>query len=380
MNSTKLYSIDKFSEEADTCFGKNNNYFLEDFFAQFQDSFCYTFVLQFLMVTLMYMNVGKGKYWRILFYAALAGFLGAMVENLTLAYICRDKSTNSSHVLPFLINEIFWIPNEYAIPLLNLIKMKAFSSGRLGTITKYTIVCLSFPFIFFRLCIGYYRMTYGYLQNKQIRAYHGYAFAVMAVADIICTSVLLYMIKKNKSINGSNINDFVKNSSYTILITVDVVSALLSLIDIVSNVGPWKETFPSKLFTLFHCLKCSSILILAVDAFIFKYDANVSSNNGSSGTKNYGTNSNNTYGANYSNMNSSYKSKIVNYSSEMNNSSSKNHNSMIQIAPYNYPSMDMNTTTTTKTKTKSILKNHTMNMDSYEPMVYSHQFGFLNQT
>ncbi|OUM64147.1 hypothetical protein PIROE2DRAFT_9187 [Piromyces sp. E2] len=377
--------LDRFSKETETCYGKNNQKFIDDFFGQFQDSFCFTFVLQFLLVLLMYANVGKGKYWKILFYAALAGFLGSLIENGTVAYICKSKESYN-YILPFLINEIFWIPNEYAIPMLNLIKMKAFSDGKLGIVTKYLIFALAFPFIGFRLFIGYYRMTDGYLQNIRIHAFHGYAFAVMAVADIICTVVLLYLIKENNkkiAISGSNINEFVKHSSYTILIAVDIVSAVLSICNIIANVGPLKDDFPDKLFTPFHCLKCSSILILAIDAFIFKYGANVSSNNESTGQRIYGNDSTGTYAntnTNYNNnnnntsgsVNSTYRSKLTtNFSSEINNPNKKN--SMISIAPFNY-----------STSSKTIVKNYVSNKlstnnDSYDRTIYSSQsFGFLN--
>jgi len=387
MSDNIIKKLDRYSENTDTCFGNENNGFFEDFFGRFQDSFCYIFVLQFLVVTLMYFNVGKGKYWRLLFYAALAGFLGAMLENSSVAYICRSsvKDVEYKYVYTFLIDEIFWIPNEYAIPLLNLIKMKAFSEGKVGAITKYTILFLSLPFVFFRLCIGYLRMSRGYLQDTKIHAYHGYAFAVMAVADTICSVVLLYFIKKNNqkiNNNGASINKFVKNSSYTILITVDIVSALLSVINIITNIDLFKNSFPSKLFTPFHCLKCSSILILAVDAFIFKYGANVSSNNGSSEYRNYANSKgNNTYGGNYSsNMSTSYKSKLPNINSDMNKSKS-NNNSVINMSSYNYtPTESTYTNNMIISNSKSISYSLDNNNESYERTFYSNQsYGFMNQ-
>jgi len=406
--------LNRFSKETETCDGTIETNIIDDFFIKFQDSFCFTFVLQFLMVLLMYYNVGKGKYWKILFYAALAGFLGAMFENGTVAFICSRKDT-IKYVYTFLIDEIFWIPNEYAIPLLNLIKMKAFSEGKIGPITKYTIIFLSIPFIFFRFCIGYLRMTNGYLQDQRIHAFHGYAFAVVAIADIICTVVLLYLIKINNkkiAISGSNINDFVKHSSYTILITVDIVSAILSITNILANVGPYKDSFPKKLFTPFHCLKCSAILILAIDAFIFKYGANVSSNNESSENKFYGNDSSQTYNNTINNSNNSvinntnnnsvtsnYRAKLTNFNTEMNSSINKNSR-ISSIAPYNFSPIDKSPTRSTRSPSvsnsrspsishsRSIIKNYSGNKssntnitnDSGEHTIYSGQsFGFLNQ-
>jgi len=323
--------LNKYSKEAGTCYGKDNESFFYGFLNQFQDSFCYTFVLQFITVLLMYVNVGKGKYWKILFYASLAGFLGALVENLSVAYICREEAKNEKNVpmIPFFVNEIFWIPNEYAIPLLNLIKMEAFSEGNIGIITKYIIIFLSIPYIIFRGFIGYYRMKVGFLQNETIHLFHGYAFGVMAAADIICTVVLLYLIRINNSkiaMSGSNINEFVKHSSYTILIAVDIVCALLSICNILSNIECLEHIFTAKLFTPFHCLKCSSILILAIDAFIFKYGANMSSANNSTG-KLYANDSYNVFCGNSNlnlSMNSTTKSKPTNINMEMSNNTSNN--------------------------------------------------------
>ncbi|OUM64149.1 hypothetical protein PIROE2DRAFT_9190 [Piromyces sp. E2] len=225
----------------------------------------------------MYIHVGKGKYWKLLFYSALAGLFGAILENASVAFICRTGVEDNSYkyVVPFLIDEIFWISNEYSIPLLNLIKMKVFK-GKVAKFTKYVVIITAVPFIFFRICIGYHRMKNGFLQNEDIHAFHGYAFAVLAVSDIICTFGILYYVRKSyqmTSLSRTKINVFIKHSSYTILIAVDVVSVFLAITNIISNVGPLKDNFPGKLFTPFHCLKCSAILILAIDAFIFKYGA-----------------------------------------------------------------------------------------------------------
>lgn len=385
MEKMESITLTKFSKETGTCSGLNS--FMDGFFGQFQDSFCYTFYLQFLIVTLLYLNVGKGKYWKILFYASIAGVIGAFIENATVAYICSTED-KQKFVVTFFINEIFWISNEYAIPILNLIKMKAFAKGSLANITKYVIMGLAIPFIIFRLGIGYYRMSRGYLRDEDINAFHGYAFAVMAVADLICTVAILYFVRVYNSrvaIKTSNINHFIKQSSYTILIIVDVVSVFLSITNILSNVGPYKNKFSGKLFTPLHCLKCSFILILAIDAFIFKYDANVSSQNESSGnTRTYGagTESYNNYYNNNASKNSSYKTRINN----LNSSDSKNKSTIVNVSPYNYYDNDYpKPESATMSNSKSIVKNYAINTNlhndnnQYDVKIYSPQkFGFLS--
>ncbi|OUM64150.1 hypothetical protein PIROE2DRAFT_9191 [Piromyces sp. E2] len=246
--------LSRYDAETSTCYGKFHQSFIEGFFGQFQDSFCYTFVLQFLSVSFIYMHIGKGKYWKLLFYSSLAGLLGALLENATVAFLCRSGVEDKSYkyVVPFLIDEIFWISNEYSIPILNLIKMKVFDKGKVAIFTKYCVIILAIPFIFFRICIGYHRMKNGYLQNEDIHAFHGYAFAVLAVSDIICTIGILYYVRisyQMTSLSRTKINVFIKHSN----------------------------DFPGKLFTPFHCLKCSAILILTLDAFVFKCGTNENS-------------------------------------------------------------------------------------------------------
>ncbi|ORX47808.1 hypothetical protein BCR36DRAFT_371448 [Piromyces finnis] len=348
-NTSSIYIQPRFESSTGTC-NSNPIPFIEGFFGKFQDSFCYTFFLQFIVVSLLYYNVGKGKYWKILFYASLAGILGAFIENITVAYICSSNN-NFNNIIPLLINEVFWISNEYAIPLLNLIKMKAFARGLLAEITKYIIIGLSIPFMTFRLSIGFERMSRGYLRDKLINSYHGYCFAIMAIADIICTFAILYFVRLNNKkvfvIATSNVNNYIKHSSYTILVIVDVVSALLSIIDIFSNVGPFKDKFSDKLFTPLHCLKCSFILILAIDAFIFKYDANINSQNGSNGNTKF-------------NGGNTYRSCITNHNINKN----KNKNTLLNISSYNsaykyeYLKPDYGTL---NNNNKAIIKNYSNN-------------------
>jgi len=385
--------LTRFSAETNTCNGSffDDSNLINGFFSKFQDSFCYTFVIQFIVVTLMYYNVGRGKYWKILFYAAIAGLCGSLLENSTVAFICTSGK-KVEKVYTFLINEIFWIVCEFSIPYLNLIKMKAFAKGKRSNFVKYVIYILTIPFIFFRLCIGYYRMKNGYLQDEDIHAFHGYAFAVMALADLICTFSILYFVRKiNKevAIKTSNINDYIKHSSYTILLTVDIVSTLLSICNILSNVGPFKEKFPNTIVTPFHCLKCSFILILAADALIFKYGATVSSNHASSGnSRTYGNGSGN---YNYSTKSGTYKTRF--YQNDISSNNGRKKPNISNITPYMYNGSEdiYSKPDSILSNSKSIIKNYTgaSNNVTYEnsldektievKVLPNQNFGFLNQ-
>jgi len=351
MEDTKP-TLNKFSPETDTCYGKEIEGFTDGFLNQFHESFFYALVLQFLLVTLMYNSVGKGIYWKVLFYASVAGLLATICENATIAFVCRkgqEENNSSIHFILLIIDEIFWIISEYAIPYLNLIKMKAFARGKFAIIIRYAIYGLFIPFIAFRFLIGYNRVKRGYLQDTDIRRLHGYAFGVMAVADIICTFAILYFVRKNNSqvAASASLNHYVKHSSYTILLAVDVVSALLSVLNIITNVSLTDAIILKSVTVPLHCLKSSFVLILAIDALLFKYGAHVVSvNESSSGNS---KNHNNSSGYPYKSVSFNTKPK-PGYTIDMTanggikavpsiNSGSTNKKANVSnILPYNYVS------------------------------------------
>jgi len=276
----KIQTLNRFSENTGTCFGKNFKSIPYGFFSQFQDSFFYANVIQFLIVGFLYLYVGNGRYWHLLLIASVAGFFGAILENGTVAYLCQKDNRNMdipSIVIPFLIDEFFWTSCQYSVPFLNLIKMKAFAKGKFANIVRYTIIGLFVPFLFFRFFIGYERMMKGYLIDEKISSLHGYAFGVLAIADFICTVSIFYFVRKHNnqlSYSTSNISEYIKNSSYTTLIAVDIVGFSLSILDIITNSGVVEDYIPSTITIPFQCFMSNFILILSVDALIFKYGGN----------------------------------------------------------------------------------------------------------
>jgi len=273
----------KNSPEAGTCFKKNYGTFFEGFNCEIKDTFFFAFVIQFLLILMMYMHVGHGKYWKILFYTSIAGLIGAISEHATIAYICqKSQLENHTKVIPFFINEFFWIVSEYAIPFLNLIKMKSLVTLRAVKYSKISVKLLFIPFIIARALIGWDRMTKGYLNSDLGRTFHGVAFGIMAISDIICTSCIIYFIQnkintRNGNTNGGVLN-YLRESSYTILILVDIVSITLSILYIISTVFPGNPNYESSI-NLFHCLKSNFLLILATDALIFRFESGVIATN-----------------------------------------------------------------------------------------------------
>jgi len=268
--------INKNSLEAETCLKYYNSY-LEGLNYQTKDTFFFSYILQFILVFIMYSYVGSGKYWKILLYASISGLIGALIEHSTLAYICqKNQRDRHTKVVPFFIEEFFWILCEYSIPVLNLIKIEALANGKLVKIIKGVILTLLIPFSMARLYDGYDRMMKGYLNTDMSRICHGIAFGVMAFSDLICTSsIILYTsYQYRKSMFQHNfIMTSIKNSSYTVLVVIDFVSLLLSILYVLSTFLPHNTTFRSSA-TLFHCIKSVFILVLGIDALIFKYEMN----------------------------------------------------------------------------------------------------------
>lgn len=343
----------RFNSNYTTC-NPNQLYlnFFDGLFNRFKDAFFFSSVLQFALVALMYYNVGKGRYWKILFYSSICGLIGSIIEASTVSFLCTEsrKDTPYTKVFTFFIAEFFWICNEFSIPFLNLIKMRAFSKGKTSKIISYVVLAIFPLFAFCRFWIGFVRSKYGVLNSFDISNSHGIAFACMALADLICTCGILYFVKKNnqKEFNTSNINHYIKRSSYVILICVDVISILLAIICFLPYLI---KSMPDSITLPFHSVKSAFILILASDALLFKYEVNTSSMQNSSSQYNskYGAGDSYSYSlnkmtTNHSMDNSTYKIKSQN-----------NSNTMVNVAPFNYTTMNIND----EYQPKSIIKNYT---------------------
>jgi len=264
----------RYNGDSGTC-SKDYSGFIDGFFSKMQDTFFYVNLLQVGLVLLMYYNIGRGRYWKLLHMAAIANFYGAIVENATVSFICRKSVKNKDYkwVVPFLLAEIGWIIGEYTIPFLNLTKLKTLSDTMYTKYLNYVIIYGLFPlFISCRIYIGYNRMKYGVLTTAETKYGHAAAFTVMALSDVLCTVAILYCVKKNNN-TGEEITNYIKRSSYNILLIVDSVGILLAIMNAITE---YIDVLPGSLVIPFHCIKCSVILILSVDALLFKYNFNVS--------------------------------------------------------------------------------------------------------
>jgi len=249
---------------------------INGFALEFNQTFFYSYFLQIILVTYMFKTVGKGRYWKVLFYGSLLGFFGAIMEHSFLAWQqalpAEDKYTTNVSVLLFAA-ELGWITTEFSVPILNLIKLNSLSHVRLVKALNYITIALFCGFTFFRVEIGYHRFAEHRVDCAKCDAYHAQAFGVMAITDTILSIMIFlkinkssheYKIKKNNE-NISILTTFKKSSVFSLLI-VDVISMLLSLTYIFQSTKNYAQPF--------HALKSNFLLILAVDAFVFKFKAN----------------------------------------------------------------------------------------------------------
>jgi hypothetical protein len=282
------------------------------------DSYLNEYLLQFLLVALMYSITGRGKYWKILFISALSGVLGMAFENITIAVLCREGNTTNHYrfVFTFLLDEIFWITSEFSIPFLNLIKMSVFASKRKEKIIRLLIYILFACFASVRIGIGYRRCSKGYLKDDITELLHGYAYAIMACADLVCSVSIIYFVNqynKHCSMVQNNVGHSIKRSSYLIILVVDIVSLLLSVTFFLNKNEKFNSIIPPSIDSPFKYFKASFALILAVDALTFKFDV-------LSGSTALASAENNSR----SYLSNNSKGNIKNYSLEMGSSSNIN--------------------------------------------------------
>jgi len=266
----------------------SNSYSVLDLFLnftnQFSDSFLYAYILQIILIIYMYNCAGSGRYWKILLYGSIFGMIGAVIEHAGTAWletIGKDGNHYSSKAYYcYFLSEIGWIASEFSIPYLNLIKLNTLTQTKLKKIINITVITLFVLFSGSRLAIGYLRLSYHCLYNTIIYHAHGVAFGITAVADGLL-SVLIFIelnksAKKTKEKDGETFNllSSFKKSSLFILFIVDLMSVILAILSIFIGIGQFGEKL-NKLMKPFHALKSNFLLILAIDAFVFKMRASV---------------------------------------------------------------------------------------------------------
>ncbi|ORX77561.1 hypothetical protein BCR32DRAFT_328887 [Anaeromyces robustus] len=256
-----------------------------NFTNDFSDSFLYAYILQIILIVYMYNCVGTGRYWKIMLVGSIFGMMGAVVEHLgsswlrTYTYVEDVKKSKALYC--YLISEIGWIATEFSIPYLNLIKLNTLSQKRIIKIVNYVITVLFGLFSISRFFIGYLRVKNSSLYNPAIYHAHGIAFGITAIADGLL-SVLIFKelnksAKKTREKDGESFNllDSFKKSSLFILFIVDLMSVILAILSIfINNTTVFGKSI-NRLVKPFHALKSNFLLILAIDAFIFKMRASV---------------------------------------------------------------------------------------------------------
>jgi len=269
------------------------------------DSLFYAFIIQVILVTYGYFSVGKNMYWRVLCYSSWFGLLGAIIEKLCKIWTEHPDNTNQYIYILYIINEPFWIISEYTIPYVNMIKLSAIISRKKVIILRIYIGLLFIIFVIFRFRIGIIRYKEQEVFNNKIYHAHGFSFLTLAVAELSCTLLILrrlsidFKIAKRKGHSG-NIYNYSRQSSFFILLVVDICGFILAILSLISN-----YTFKAFL-VIFHCLKSNFVLILAFDALIFKIE-NMEISNNAKQSKN---NSSNIFTSTNDNFNEQSNSKL----------------------------------------------------------------------
>jgi len=253
--------------------------FFLNFTNEFSDSFLYAYFLQIILIVYMYKCIGSGKYWKLLLAGSIFGLLGAVIEHVGTALLKTNNNITKIY-LCYLLAEIGWITSEFSIPFLNLIKLNTLSQSKLIKTVNYIVGVLFVAFACSRFYIGYLRLVNKVLYDPKIYHAHGIAFSIIAVADgvlsILIFSELNKSVKKTKEKEGETINllSYFKKSSLFTLLVVDLLSVILAILSIFINDSTTGEAM-NKLIKPFHAIKSNFLLILAVDAFIFKLRASV---------------------------------------------------------------------------------------------------------
>lgn len=253
----------------------NFGYFIVNLLYYSKDSLFYSYIIQIILVVYGYIRFGKGKYWRTLLVASITGLLGGLLEKVCV--VCTDHPDNAENYFIYIllfINEPCWIITEFAIPYLNMIKLKAVVGKDKEKWLKIFTGLAFILFSFFRFRIGYLRYSYHTVYNDIILHAHGYAFITMAITEFVCSIFIIkkmtkdYKKAKDRGING-NLYDYSRKSSLTILLLIDIIGFALAILSIFSN------STLEKILKPFFCLKSNSLLILAFDALVFKLDAKI---------------------------------------------------------------------------------------------------------
>ncbi|OUM67889.1 hypothetical protein PIROE2DRAFT_4568 [Piromyces sp. E2] len=249
-----------------------------NFTNEFSDSFLYAYVIQIILIVYMYKCIGTGKYWKLLLAGSVFGTLGAVIEHIGTAW--RDTLNEPKAYMCYLLAEVGWITSEFSIPFLNLIKLNTLSQSKLIKVINYVVGFLFVLFSCSRFYIGYLRLVDKELFSSKVYHAHGIAFSIIAVADgllsIFTFVELSKNVKKAREKDGETFNllSSFKKSSLFILFVVDLMSVILAILSIFINDTKSGKAI-NRLVKPFHAIKSNFLLILAVDAFIFKMRASI---------------------------------------------------------------------------------------------------------
>ncbi|OUM60430.1 hypothetical protein PIROE2DRAFT_13817 [Piromyces sp. E2] len=240
----------------------------------FKDCLFYAAIVQYVMITYMYVRVGKGKMWQIFYYGSLSLFFGQVIEHLLMP-LTQFKDVYKYAFLCYIPLETFYVIAEYCIPFINYLKLKAVSRNNYTNKIKILLIIVFPLFAACRYLMGIYRYIKKDVNPDVVRNYKGASSSIIAVLDLLISILIIFELRQNlgmermqkKYLQKTSVYTYIRKSNYAVLILIDFVGFILSFLSY-SYVSPniMDIVMP------FQTLKDNFLLILAIDAVIFKVD------------------------------------------------------------------------------------------------------------
>jgi len=261
---------------------------------------------------------------------------------------------------------------RYSIPYINYLKLKAISRGNYMKMIKILLIAVFPIYCCLRILIGYFRFKDKDINPASSRNIKGASGSVVASLDFLISILMIYELKKNlsmerlqnKYLSRTSIYSYIRKSNYAVLLLIDLIGFCLSFTSYTYVAEKYMD-----LVIPFQCIQDNFIMILAIDALIFKVDCFKMLSNGKSiGQSSFSTSTNN-MGYSSTTMNKSY-----------NGTNSSNYGTNYNGMGSNYPSINNNTLNYPKTEntydyTKPLFSK---NNNPAKPIV--NDFGMFNST
>ncbi|KAJ3191893.1 hypothetical protein HK101_007307 [Irineochytrium annulatum] len=135
--------------------------------------------------------------WRVLFFHAISGFCGMLMEtSFSAARVCGNDNPALAAII--LVNEVNWIVHEATTVLYSFIKTAVIlTSDSVKRTFQILMLVLFVIFAVLRVNIGRLRFSHNALMDNDIEQAHSYAFVVWGLADLIIMVLLVWNVHEH---------------------------------------------------------------------------------------------------------------------------------------------------------------------------------------